>query len=146
MATRINLQTHGTLVKLSDSDIALKNSAEDTRGKAVVDRSGEEIGKVKDVLIDEQAKKVRMLEVASGGFLGIGETTFLVPVEGISQIDKDTIMLRQERDIFKNAPKYDPARIDEKFVTDTYKVHQSSPWWDPNYKDPGYPTYKKSNL
>lgn len=142
MATKINLQTHGTLVSLSDTNLPIRDTAQDTRGKAVVDRKGEEIGKVKDVFVDEQAGKVRMLEIASGGFLGMGETTFLVPVDGISNIDQDTIQLSQERSKFTDAPKYDPNRVDEKFVTDTYRFHNASPWWDPNYKDPGYPSYR----
>lgn len=143
MPNKINLQTHGTLVSLADTKLPIRDTPQDTRGKSVVDRKGEEIGKVKDVFVDEQAGKVRLLEVASGGFLGMGETTFLVPVDGITNIDEDTIQLRQDRSRFTEAPRYDPSRIDEKFVTDTYRFHNSSPWWDPNYKDPGYPTYKK---
>ena len=40
------------------------------RNRTVVNRDGEDIGEVEDPLIDAHKKRVRLLEVASGGFLG----------------------------------------------------------------------------
>jgi len=63
------IETTAKLVRLSDTELTIANPAEDIRGRAVVDRDGEDIGEVEDLLIDAQEKRVRMLEVASGGFL-----------------------------------------------------------------------------
>jgi sporulation protein YlmC with PRC-barrel domain len=58
------------LVRLSDTELTVADPAADMRNRKVVDRDGEEIGEVDDLLIDAPEKRVRFLEVASGGFLG----------------------------------------------------------------------------
>jgi hypothetical protein len=69
------------LVRLSDTELTIANPAEDIRDRTVVDRDGEDIGEVEDLLIDAHEKRMRLLEAASGGFLGLGKTKFLLPVE-----------------------------------------------------------------
>jgi hypothetical protein len=64
------------LCKLSDTDFTVANPDEDIRGWAVVDKDGEEIGEVDDLLVDNRETKVRFLQVTSGG-LGLGTTKFL---------------------------------------------------------------------
>lgn len=49
-----------------------RTGAEHLIGKDVVGSANEEIGTVKDVILDPQSGKARQLVVASGGFLGIG--------------------------------------------------------------------------
>jgi hypothetical protein len=41
---------------------------------------------VEDLYIDRQEREVRFLEVGAGGFLGIGEGRFLVPVEAVTKV------------------------------------------------------------
>ncbi len=136
----INLANNkGTLVRLSDSSLKLKNSAEDIRGHKVVDRMGDDIGDVKDLFIDERDKRVRFLEVASGGFLGIGERNFLIPVDAITKIDNDTITVSQGREFYKNAPQYDPALVDERYLNQTYGFFGYTPYWGSDYRYPNIP-------
>jgi hypothetical protein len=40
---------------------------------------------------------VRFLEVGAGGFLGIGEKHFLVPVEAVTQVTEDRVTIEPER-------------------------------------------------
>lgn len=70
----MNEQPQATLVRLGDTDLVPASDTEDIRGRPVVDRDGEDIGDVDELLIDERDKRVRLIEVGSGGFLGIGET------------------------------------------------------------------------
>ncbi len=50
-----------------------RTSAETLIGKSVVGAGNEDIGRVKDVILEPESGKARQLIVASGGFLGIGE-------------------------------------------------------------------------
>ena len=43
----------------------------DIRTTKVLDRHGEAIGHVSDLFVDQNEKKLRMLQVAAGGFLGL---------------------------------------------------------------------------
>ena len=91
------------LVRLSDTELTIANPAEDIRDRTVVDRDGEDIGEVEDLLIDAHEKRVRLLEVASGGFLGLGKTKFLLPVEAITRISVSGCVKMLENRSFENA-------------------------------------------
>jgi len=71
-------QPTATLEKLSDSNLTVQDPNADIRGRKVLDKNGDEVGKVDDLMIDDREHKVRLLEVESGGFLGLGETKVLI--------------------------------------------------------------------
>lgn len=49
------------LTRLSDSAHTILSADEDIRGRKVTDRSGSELGKVADLIIDEEERKVRFV-------------------------------------------------------------------------------------
>jgi sporulation protein YlmC with PRC-barrel domain len=85
------------LIRLGDSDCVLQNPENDVRGKAVYDAEGQRIGGVEDIYIDRHEREVRFLEVGAGGFLGIGEKRFLVPVEAVTQVAEDRVTIEPGR-------------------------------------------------
>jgi CBS domain-containing protein/sporulation protein YlmC with PRC-barrel domain len=133
------------LVRLSDSNLTLADHAEDIRDLKVLDISGEELGTVNDLFIDEQERKVRFLEVASGGFLGLGATKFLLPVESVTRIDADAVHINQSRERVAGAPRYDPTLVEERYVSDVYSHYGYPPYWGPDYHYPPYPYYSSAN-
>jgi sporulation protein YlmC with PRC-barrel domain len=141
MATYDTKTTMGTLVRLSDSDWTLADRAEDIRGRDVIDTAGEELGEVNDLFIDDREHKVRFLEVSTGGFLGLGATKFLLPVEAITRITEDTVYVNQSRERVAGAPRYDPTLIDERYVSDLYGHYGYPPYWGPGYRYPPFPYY-----
>lgn len=132
-------QTQPTLVKLGDTDLIIADPAEDIRGHTVIDRSGEDIGSVDGLLVDDEERKVRFLQVAAGGFLGIGETTFLIPVDAVSSIEDDKVRVDQTRDRIVGGPPYDPelAELPENYYADTYGYYGYLPFWGAGYAYPG---------
>jgi sporulation protein YlmC with PRC-barrel domain len=85
------------LLRLGDSDFVPANPEDDLRGKAVYDAQGQRIGGVEDLYIDRKEREVRFLEVGAGGFLGIGQKHFLVPVETVTQVVEDRVTIEPER-------------------------------------------------
>jgi sporulation protein YlmC with PRC-barrel domain len=134
-------ETKATLVRLSDSNLALADRAEDIRGRNVLDVADEELGEVNDLFIDEQEHKVRLIEVSSGGFLGLGATKFLIPVDAIRRVTADAVYISQSRERVAGAPRYDPTLIDERYVGDVYGHYGYPPYWGPDYRYPPYPYY-----
>jgi sporulation protein YlmC with PRC-barrel domain len=135
-----------TLMRLSDTELTVADPAEDIRDRNVVDRDGAELGDVADLFIDRSDKRVRFLEVTSGGFLGIGATKFLIPVEAITRISADTVYVNQTRQHIANAPAYDPDLIHEdvgedSYYGDVYRHYGYPPYWGPGYTYPSYPYY-----
>jgi len=133
------------LVRLSDTNLTLADHAEDITGLKVVDITGEELGTVNDLFIDEQERKVRFLEVSSGGFLGLGATKFLLPVEAITRISVDMVHINQSRERVAGAPQYDPTLVEERYVSDVYSHYGYPPYWGPDYHYPPYPYYSSAN-
>ena len=103
--------TKPTLVKLGDTDLTVGDPNEDVRGRTVLDRNNDEIGHVDALMIDDQDTKVRFLQVAAGGFLGLGEKKFLVPVDAIVKIDDDHVHVDRTREQVAGAPDYDPTLV-----------------------------------
>jgi sporulation protein YlmC with PRC-barrel domain len=85
------------LVRLGDSDFVPANPEDYLRGKDVYDPHGQRMGCVEDLYVDRQEREVRFLEVGAGGFLGIGERRFLVPVEAVTRVSEDRVVVEPER-------------------------------------------------
>jgi sporulation protein YlmC with PRC-barrel domain len=133
--------TKATLLRLTDTGLTVASPALDIRGRKVLNKGGEELGKVDDLLIDDCEAKVRFLEIASGGFLGLGKTKVLVPVDAISGIRDDAVLINQEPERLSNAPPYQPALTDADYLEDLYKHYGYAPYSLPGYTYPPYPVY-----
>jgi len=134
-------KSQGALIRLRDSNLTLTDAAEDIRGRTVLDTANEEVGEVDDLLVDEQERKVRMLQASSGGFLGLGATTFLIPVDAIVRITEDAVYISQARESIAGAPAYDPMLVDERYLSWIYHHYGYPPYWDEDYRYPRYPHY-----
>ena len=130
-----------TLRRLSDSDLTVANPDEDIRGRTVVDRNGDEIGKVDDLMIDDREKRVRFMRVGTGGFLGLGETMLMIPIDAITRITEDAVRINQTREHAAGAPPYDPALVNDAFWGNTYNHWGYGPYWASGYVYPPYPYY-----
>ncbi|WP_221584015.1 PRC-barrel domain-containing protein [Microbacterium sp. G2-8] len=140
----MNARATDALIKLSDTDETIANTDEDIRDRTVVDRDGDELGKVKDLLIDRAEGKVRILEVASGGFLGIGQDLVFIPVDAIAAISADEVRVDETRGRVADAPVYDPELIREpETYGGLFDYYGYEPFWGPGYLYPGYPYYPR---
>ena len=94
----------GELLSLKDTQLETENPAEDIRKHDVVDSAGEKVGHVSDLLVDDGERKVRLMEVAHGGLLGIGQEKVLIPVDAITKIDADVVHIDRSREHVAGAP------------------------------------------
>ncbi len=130
----------GTIVSLRDANLTVADPSEDVRGFEVIDRHGEKIGDVDDLLLDLDEKRVRFLRVAHGGFLGIGEEHFLVPVDAVTQIRADRVHIDRERGGIGDAPGYSPELAEQPdYYGDVYGYWGYGPYWASGYAYPRYP-------
>lgn len=119
------------LVKLTDANLTVSDPGQDIRDRKVLDQHGEEIGHISALFIDQDERKVRMLQVAAGGFLGLGERHFLIPVEAIAKITPEQVHINQTRERVVSSPVYDPNL--EKIANREF--------WEPYYRYYGYAPY-----
>jgi sporulation protein YlmC with PRC-barrel domain len=107
MTERRARSTGPVLVRLSDSGLVLEDLAQDVRGLDVYDEDGDQIGTVDDLYADAQERKVRFLDVGAGGFLGLGERRFLVPVEAVREVREDGVVVAHKRQRVADSPLFD---------------------------------------
>jgi hypothetical protein len=99
------------ITRLRDTDQTVSSSDEDIRGRMARDKDGHDLGTIEGLLIDEAERKVRFMEVASGGFLGLGESKSLIPVEAITRMTPDGVYIGHTREHVAGAPRYDPELV-----------------------------------
>jgi hypothetical protein len=119
------------LVKLSDTGLVVADASEDVRGRTVLDRDGTAIGHVSGLFNDPDRRKVRMLEIRTGGFLGFGERHALLPVEAVTHVSAHDVQVNETRERIATSPVYDPTLI----------VEPDAHAWEPYYGYYGLPPY-----
>ena len=133
-----------TLHRLHDIGETVANPDEDVRGRKVLDTAGKHIGSVEGLMVDDAENKVRFLRVECGGFLGLGATHVMIPVDTITNITKDAVTIDRVGEELHKAPRYDPALInepDEHYWGGVYGYYGFAPYWGAGYLPPRYPYY-----
>jgi hypothetical protein len=104
-------------------------------GANVENPQGQNLGEIKDIVIDRASGRMAYAVVSFGGFLGMGEKLFAVPWGAFSQpkADKDTFVLDVDKERLKNAPGFDahnwPQMASREWVTSLYSYYNVPPYW-----------------
>jgi len=104
-------------------------------GTDVVNAKGDNLGDVKEVVIDPRTGRVAYAVVSFGGFLSMGEKLFAIPFSALDyDAEKNEYVLDVSKERLEAAPGFDadnwPAMSDEKWNRDVYKYYQRSPYWE----------------
>jgi sporulation protein YlmC with PRC-barrel domain len=141
------------LVRLGDSDFVPANPEDDLRGKAVYDAEGQRMGRVSDLYIDRHERQVRFLEVGAGGFLGIGEKRFLVPVEAVVKVAEEWVAIELGRTEKVEGPIPFDNRVAPQPAADRPDDYASPPYGDAEeaagrrgYVDSAFPVSRRPFL
>lgn len=101
-------------------------------GDSVVNARGESLGKIEDFIIDPVHARVDYAVLSFGGFLGVGDKLFAVPLEALKlSREEKRFILDVEKERLKNAPGFEkgkwPATSDGAFGTRVYSYYGYSP-------------------
>lgn len=95
------------------------NKVSDITGATVMNRQGEDLGTVHDLIVSEDGR-VKYMILSHGGVLGVGDKLIPVPWRAVSAGTKEnTFLIDMDKDKLANAPSFDRNN------------------W-PNFADPGY--------
>lgn len=126
--------TIATLYRLGDRKETIDGTVNDVRGRVVRHTDGTDIGIVADLLVDDLERKVRFLVVQHGGFFGRGATRTLIPVEAVSRITSDQVLVDQSRATVASAPGYRPNLVDDRVYHASIADHFGyAPHWGHGY-------------
>lgn len=110
-------------------------SSSSIEGTNVKNITGEDIGEIKDLMIDWQSGNVAYAVLSFGGVLGFGEKLFAIPIEAFEFDTKDVdarIMLDVDKDKLENAPGFDkdnwPSTANYDFTDSVYTHYGYEPY------------------
>ena len=110
-------------------------SASTLIGDPVVNRKGEDLGKIEDIMIDPENGRVGYAVLSFGGFMGMGDKLFAVPMQAMKLAREDKrFVLDVDKERLKNAPGFDknawPSMADRRWATDVHTYYGTRPYWE----------------
>lgn len=110
-------------------------SAGSLAGDSVCNAEGENLGTIKDIMIDMRNGKVGYAVLSFGAFLGIGEKLFAVPWNALSlDAENKRFVLDVDKDRLKSAPGFDkdkwPDMSGQVWAKDLHTYYGSTLYFD----------------
>lgn len=104
-------------------------------GDRVMNRSGEDLGKIEELMIDLERGKVAYAVLSFGGFLGMGDKLFAIPFQSLKlDNDRNSFVLDVNKDRLKNAPGFDknnwPSTADRTWGNQIHSYYGQRPYWE----------------
>jgi len=110
-------------------------AADTLEGDRVVNHLGEDLGKVRDIMIDVPSGRVAYAVLSSGGLLGVGDKLFAIPWAALTlDADRKCFVLNVDKQRLRDAPGFDkdhwPSMGDLRWATSIYEYYDTRPYWD----------------
>lgn len=110
------------------------------RGKDIADYrvrnpQGEDLGTIKDVVIDAGEGCIAYAALSFGGVMGLGDKLFAIPWEALRyNAADDSFVMDMPRDRLENAPGFDkdnwPTTAEREWLTGLYSHYGYTPYWE----------------
>ncbi len=89
-------------------------------GTEVRNAQGDDLGKVEDLMVNTLTAEVTYAVLSFGGFLGLGDKLFAVPLQAMQvNTEDETLILNESKERLENAPGFDkdnwPSAADDKW-------------------------------
>ncbi len=110
-------------------------AADTLEGDKVVNADGEDLGDIKDIMIDVPSGRVAYAVLSFGGFLGMGDKLFAVPWHALMlDADNKCFVLDIPRDRLEQAPGFDkdhwPSMADQRWASEIHQFYDVPPYWE----------------
>jgi sporulation protein YlmC with PRC-barrel domain len=103
-------------------------------GDSIVNRTGENLGKIEELMLDLEMGRVAYAVLSLGGVPGTNEKLFAIPFE-VLKLDatREHFTLDVDKDKLRNAPGFDksnpPKASDRTWGSEVYKFYGYKPYW-----------------
>jgi sporulation protein YlmC with PRC-barrel domain len=109
-------------------------AASTLEGDRILSTDGEEVGKVKEIMLDVQGGRIAYVVMSSGGFLGIGDKLLAIPWNALTlDTTRKCFLLSLSSERVKNAPGFDkdrwPSMADRTWATSLHQYYGREPYW-----------------
>ncbi len=104
-------------------------------GNDVYNLSDENLGDIKEIMLDMRSGRIGYAVLSFGGFLGMGDKLFAVPWNALKlDTENKRFTLNVERDRLENAPGFDkdkwPNMADQAWASEIHSYYGTKPYYD----------------
>jgi len=108
--------------------------AEKLIGCKVENLQGESLGKIETLIVDLREGRVTAAILSFGGFLGLGEKLYPVPLGSITfKPEDERCVMDMDKEALKRAPAYSrgewPDWSDREWIGRVYQHYNATPYW-----------------
>lgn len=108
-------------------------SASTIKGDKVVNKAGEHLGKIEELMIDLEDGRVAYAALSFGGFLGLGSKLFAIPWQALQmKLHDHVILLDIPKDILEKAEGFDKDHwpvTNREWLSAMYSYYGYQPYW-----------------
>jgi sporulation protein YlmC with PRC-barrel domain len=104
-------------------------------GDKVVNRQGENLGKVEEFMVDMDSGCIRYGVLSFGGFLGLGDKLFAIPFESLQlDTENECFILDVDKERLEKAPGFDknnwPKMAQHEWGAEIHRYYGVTPYWE----------------
>ncbi|SAK93040.1 PRC-barrel domain-containing protein [Caballeronia calidae] len=104
-------------------------------GNNVLSSDGDDVGKIKEIMLDVASGRVAYAVLSSGGFLGIGDKLLAIPWGALTlDTNNKCFRLAATSEQIRNAPGFDkdswPAMADAAWARSVHQHYGRTPYWE----------------
>jgi hypothetical protein len=104
-------------------------------GNDVYNHKGEDLGDIKEIMLDTRTGKIAYAVLSFGGFLSVGEKLFAVPWNALTLDTNDKcFILRVEKNRLEEAPGFDkddwPDMADQSWIQEIHSYYGTRSYLD----------------
>ncbi|QHT66742.1 PRC-barrel domain containing protein [Rhodocytophaga rosea] len=120
---------------IGDAQYSSVLTASSLKGTNIINNQDENLGEIKDIMIDLLSGNVAYVVVSFGGFLGMGNKLFALPWEAfVIDEKKEKVVVNIDKQVLENAPGFDkdawPKSTDRNFIGQVYSHYGYKPYWE----------------
>ncbi len=124
----LSRDTYGMYKNVSSGPGPALMGADTLIGDDVYNSSGENLGSIKELMIEMATGKINYAVLSFGGFLGVGDRLFAVPWQALKlDTENKRFILNASKEQLKNAPGFDkdhwPVMADTAWVTNVHNFY-----------------------
>lgn len=104
-------------------------------GDDVRNQQGEHLGRIEDLMVDISSSRVAYAVLSFGGFMGIGDKLFAVPLEALRyDQERNCFLLDVDKQHLENAPGFEkdnwPDMADPTWASSVHTYYHVDPYWE----------------
>ncbi|MEO8411485.1 MAG: PRC-barrel domain-containing protein [Propionivibrio sp.] len=112
-------------------------AASTLEGDSVVNRSDNDLGKIKEIMIDVPRGRVAYAVLSSGGLLGMGGKLFAIPWSALTlDTERECFILDVDAERLEGAPGFDkdhwPSMADSTWASEIHTYYGQRNYWEPD--------------